>query len=122
MFKQLSAFLLLIAFAITVFNRAEIVVAYYANTGSYARNCVNRNLPMMHCNGKCQMMKKLQAEDKKDRQNPERRTENNDQVASSKSFFPTVEFEPTFIDDCYRLTNHTSFPAGLYLSIFHPPA
>jgi hypothetical protein len=118
----LSALLLLAAFAITVFNRAEIVVAYYTNTGSYARNCVNRNLLMMHCNGKCQMMKKLQAEDKKDRQNPERRTENNDQVASSKSFFPTVEFEPTFIDDCYRLTNHTSFPAGLYLSIFHPPA
>jgi hypothetical protein len=122
MFKQSTALFLLIAFAATVFNRAEIVIGYYANTNSYAKNCVNKNLPMMHCNGKCQMTKKLQAEDKKDQQNPERKTENKDQVASSKSFFPTVSIQPTFSDGRLRPTNYTFFPVGVHLCIFQPPA
>lgn len=45
----------------------------------------------MHCNGRCQMMKKLKQEDKKDQQNPDRKSDNKDEVVvSSKSFFPSV--------------------------------
>ncbi|KEQ28253.1 hypothetical protein N180_01060 [Pedobacter antarcticus 4BY] len=32
---------------------------YYINTAKYANNCENKSRPKMHCQGKCQMMKKL---------------------------------------------------------------
>src|SRR5690242_8058288 len=86
MSKQFTALFLLLAFAMLVFNQAVIVADYFANTSSFAKNCENKSHPMMHCNGKCQMMKMLKAEEKKDQQNPERRIENKNDVTSSKSF------------------------------------
>ncbi len=35
---------------------------------------------MLHCNGHCQLMKKLKQEENKDKQNPERRNDNKDEV------------------------------------------
>ncbi len=45
----------------------------------------------MHCNGKCQMMKKLQQQEKSDQGNPERKMENKIEVISAKSFFATLK-------------------------------
>lgn len=83
----------LVAFALQTFNRAIIEFDYITNTKSYAANCENKARPKMHCNGKCQMMKKLKQEEKKDEQNPERKAENkNEIILSSKSFYPTLKF------------------------------
>jgi len=38
----------------------------------YAKNCENKAFPAMHCNGKCQLMKKLRQEQKDDQDNRER--------------------------------------------------
>jgi hypothetical protein len=82
-----------LAFASQTFNKAIIVLDYNTNTKSYAANCENKAKPKMHCNGKCQMMKKLKEEEKKDQQNPERKSENkNEFVLSSRSFYPALEF------------------------------
>lgn len=97
MFKQIIAFVFLLAFGVQTFSKAFIVFDYFANTKAYAKNCENKAKPIMHCNGKCQMMKKLKQEEKKDEQNPERKSENkNEIVLSSKSFYPLLHF---FIDE-----------------------
>jgi len=45
----------------------------------------------MKCNGKCQVMKKLQQEEKKDQENPERKPDYKpDNSLSTKSFFASV--------------------------------
>jgi hypothetical protein len=44
----------------------------------------------MHCNGKCQMMKKILQEEKKDQENTERRENLKYEVLSSNSFFATI--------------------------------
>ena len=80
MFKQLTVILLFTAITVQTFNQAVIVFNYYTNTAAFAKNCENKAKPMMHCNGRCQMMKKLKQEENKDKQNPERRSDSKDEV------------------------------------------
>jgi hypothetical protein len=88
-YRQLTAFIFLAAFLAQTFSRTFVIADYYTNTSKYAKNCENKARPKMHCNGKCQMMKKLQQEEKKDQENPDRKAENkNEIVLSSKSFAP----------------------------------
>ena len=49
---------------------------YYSNTAQYAKECINKSRPKLHCNGRCAMMKKLKADEKKDQENPERKSDN----------------------------------------------
>lgn len=96
MFKQLISLVFLAAFATQTFQKSFIVFDYFTNTGKYAKNCENKIMPAMHCNGKCQMVKKLKQEDKKDEQNPERKAENkNEFVKSSELFYPASGFSPS---------------------------
>lgn len=96
---------------------------YFTNAAKYAKNCENKAKPEMHCNGKCQMMKKLQQEEKKDRENPGRKAENKSEVVlSAKTFFATIyrayqlriakKASPQIAD------NYAYNPV---CSIFHPP-
>lgn len=87
--RQAPVVVLLAAMLMQTLNRGCIVWSYYINSASYAKNCENKAKPQMHCNGKCQMMKKLKQEEKKDAGTPERRSVQNE-IISSKSFFPVV--------------------------------
>jgi hypothetical protein len=47
------------------FTKALIILDYTINKNYIARNlCENRNKPMLHCNGRCQLAKNLDREDK----------------------------------------------------------
>jgi hypothetical protein len=60
--KAICLFLLLIIM-MQSFSRWVIVIEYELNKGFIIKTlCINKGLPQMHCNGKCQVMKKL-AED-----------------------------------------------------------
>lgn len=75
----------------------------------------------MHCNGKCQMMKKLKQEENKDSQNPDSKNEVKTdvlffaqvkqhiayQISINKTIFPLVQ---------YKLTQDIS------ADFFHPPS
>lgn len=120
MFKQITAALLLLCFMTQVFSRAAVVGSYYMNTEAYAKNCINKARPKLHCNGKCQMMKKLRQEEKKDAQNPEGRSNMKDQVLSSKSHFASVQL----IISSFTVNHFDSSPSYTHdraMDIFHPP-
>ena len=85
----------MLAFLAQTFSKSFIVADYYMNTGAFAKNCVNKAKPKMHCNGKCQMMKKLKEQEKKEEQVPERKAELKIDVLSSKSFFTTLSVPVT---------------------------
>jgi hypothetical protein len=93
LFKQITAILFLMAFALQTFSKPLLMFDYFANTKAYEKNCVNKAKPTLQCKGKCQMLKKLKQEEKKDQQNPERKAENKNEVLSSKSFYPTLTVE-----------------------------
>jgi hypothetical protein len=122
-YRHVTAFIFLAAFLAQTFSKSFVMADYYANTSKYAKNCENRAKPKMQCNGKCQMMKKLQQEEKKDQENPERKAENKNEILlSSKSFFATVvrvykiavnkPLFPRFENDYAYSPSH---------SVFHPP-
>lgn len=81
----------ILAFLVQSFRQPFIMLGYYANKAAFAKNCENKAKPMLHCNGKCQAMKKLQQQEKKDQDMPDTRNDGKFEVLSSKSFFPSVD-------------------------------
>ena len=105
------------------FSKNFIVLDYYANTRAYEKDCINKDKPWMHCNGQCQMMKKMRQEENKDQQNPERKADNkNETVLSCQSYF--LQFtSPSFIllSKTTPCAKNDNIPAGNVCDIFHPP-
>jgi len=120
MFKRITAILLLLAFSAQTFSSPFIMLDYYVNTAAYAKNCINKAKPKLHCNGKCQMMKKLREEEKKEQQNTEQRSELKVQVLSSHSSFcsiPSAKFltvRKIYFERKYPLSD-------ISYAFFHPP-
>jgi len=123
LYNQIAALFLLGAFMAQTFSRQILIADYYAHMDQYVLHCENKSRPMMHCNGRCQMMKKMQQEDKKDQQDPERRAENKNEVPlSSKSYFASLDSRP-FIEVSKKaiFTSATVLPTPRSEDIFHPP-
>jgi len=120
MFKKLTAIFLFAAFAIQTFNKAVIVFSYYTNTSAYAKYCENKAKPMMHCNGHCQMMKKLKQEENKDKQNPERTNDTKDEVLFFSDTQLTVQNTGYWIRSNYSLVNDLIIK-DVSFSFFRPP-
>lgn len=121
MFRYLLVCTLLVAFAMQTFQKGFIVLDYYTNSTAYAKDCENKSRPLLHCNGKCQMMKKLRQEEKKDQQNPERKSENKNETLWAASYFTTLALElPTATPRIYPRMKATLLPFPSH-DIFHPP-
>ena len=120
MYKQSAAIFLLIAFVAQTFSNGFVMLDYYINKVAFAKNCVNKARPAMHCNGKCQMMKKLQEEEKKDQQMPERKLEKRMELLSSNSFCYSFEFLLILPTNAKRLQQPYPLKDISY-SFFHPP-
>jgi hypothetical protein len=120
MFKQLTAIFLFAAILAQTFSKAVIVLDFYANQKYIAANlCENKDKPQMNCCGKCQLKKRLNKEDNKDKQMPERKN-GKEEVLSSKSFFATVQpavayATVNFPDQDIKITIDFSS------EFFHPP-
>lgn len=93
---------------------------YYINQAVFAKSCVNKAKPTMHCNGKCQMMKKLQEEEKKDQQMPERKLEKRMELLSTNSFNYSFEFLALLPTKATNFQRPYSLQDISY-SFFHPP-
>jgi hypothetical protein len=120
MWKKITAVILLMAFATSTFCNAIIIMDYYTNTNAFAKNCINKARPAMHCNGKCQMMKKLQQEEKRDQRNSERKAGSKIQEISSKSFFGGLS-KATFTGECCYADIHIHKPIDRTYALLRPP-
>jgi hypothetical protein len=107
------------------FSKWFVVIEYKLNKDFIAKNlCINKAKPKLHCNGKCQMMKKLAEEEKQNSSNNTNNTTKNNLlqlVFSTKMNTPVLPLL-TYVTVCYNeeppLLKHDS-PIGF---IFHPPA
>jgi hypothetical protein len=121
MLKQITAILFLVAFTGQTFNKPFIVVDYYANNAAYLKACINKARPKMQCNGKCQMMKKLQEEEKKEQQLPGARPDTKTEIFSSDNFTYTIETPSFLIKKIFENTYTQAVLPTAANSIFHPP-
>lgn len=100
-----------------------IYAAFYANQNYIEKNlCINRDKPWMHCDGHCQLNKKLSDDDQRDAQAPVQR------MASEMSvlFFAPVSFQSVIfqIADTVPLNGYyiPIAPQTFIRNVFHPPA
>jgi len=77
---------MILTFTSSIFCQTVILLDYYANKTAYAQNCINKARPTMHCNGKCQMMKKLEQEEKNSRDNQEGKADSKTELIFADSF------------------------------------
>ncbi len=120
MLKQLAVIFLLTAFAVQTFDKAVVVFNYYSNTAAFAKNCENKARPMLHCNGRCQMMKKLKQEENKDKQNPERRNENKNEVLYFSKNQINMQYFNLTVANTYLVLNNR-ITKDISLDFFQPP-
>jgi len=120
MFKKITASILLLAFVSQTFAGPFIMLDYFMNTAAYAKNCINKARPKLHCNGKCQAMKKIQEEEKKEQQQAEEKAASKVQVLSSRSSFCQVQ--PATVIILKATTFEKQYPlTDISYSFFHPP-
>jgi hypothetical protein len=122
LFRFSVSLIFLLAVLLQTFSKDFVVLDYYINTDSYAKNCVNKEKPKLQCKGKCQMMKKAKEEEKKEQDKPSGRERNKrDIFLSSKSFSPSLP-------SVYSLKTSQIYSQKLNVilndciyGIFHPP-
>jgi hypothetical protein len=117
----ISIFLLAIT-ALSVFGQGVLVVRYYINKQYIAAElCENRARPMLHCEGKCVLARKLQEADRQEQQQGIVKTEKFE-VAGVKNladWLPPVSikvFNQLFFVDFQHSVPHLSLPP-----VFRPP-
>jgi hypothetical protein len=119
--KKILALTLLLAFAGQTFSQAIIVTDFYINQSYIAKfKCENRFMPMLHCNGKCVLAKRLKQEEKREQENSERKLENKNEVISSKSFFTSSLASLQTVYPSYQ-TYADKITSDISFAIFHPP-
>ena len=94
---------------------------YLVNLEAYKKACVNKSKPMMHCNGKCQMLKKMKKQEGDNETNaPMPKFNQLEVVLSSKSFFPSIQILSITRSSSFYAYNE-DFSSNYLGAIFHPP-
>ena len=103
------------------FSRVVVLADYMTNMERYKKDCVNKAKPMLHCNGKCQVKLKLEAQDREKRQrSSSQKLIELDYALSSKSFFPEILYSSMLMLS-HNAVFYFSFSSSYIGSIFHPP-
>jgi hypothetical protein len=122
--KFIASTIFILLLLTQVFSKWLMVIDYTINQDYIAKNlCENRSRPTLHCNGKCQLMKKMALEE--DQSN---KTNSGSSVA--KAPFTDVLFNAAFTltqlttsasDFSYNDFYLVAIPSSFHSSIFHPP-
>lgn len=123
MLKQLTAWFLIFSVLTVNYSRLFVYAGFKLNQNYIAAKlCENRGKPLLHCNGKCYLMKKIrQAEDK----------QNNAESQAQKNLFQDIYC----LNDCsktkalYHTCVHSKYSPSpncgklpdVCLSVFRPP-
>jgi hypothetical protein len=122
--KTLGVAILFVCVLMQTFNKGVILVEFLLNRDYIAKNlCINKARPQMKCGGKCQLMKRLAAEEEQDR--------NNRAGRSVKVHFNDVNFtdhlfnlEASYLSP-NKIVHYSTYTEKIYssphFSLFHPP-
>jgi len=122
MFRQCTAFILLLAFMASSFSKAVIIADFYANQDYIAKNlCENRGNVKMHCCGRCMLRKRLARDANQEQNNPERRVDNKEVLFVEGEMAELVA--PVVPETLLPYgTLIARAPVDRYADIDHPPA
>jgi len=122
--NRIIALLLFIAMQIPLMNQWSAVAYYRVNRDFIAKNlCVNRDKPMLNCNGQCYLAKKLKAAEEKEQKSNSERLEKMPEVVLGfqciSSLFKAHYFERYVLENNFQIGEiHPNFSTK---GFFHPP-
>ncbi len=121
MIKQIPVILLLIGFLGQTFSKCLIFFNYQLKKNYIATFlCENRDKPEMKCEGKCYLCKRFKGEDKKERENPERKSENKFEIISFEARLAISH--PAFKSISFNYPHFQEHVFDSYtVDFFHPP-
>lgn len=93
---------------------------YFANRAAYAKVCINKNKPKMHCNGKCRMIRQLQEEEKREQQEAVNKFEIKIALPANHSNISIVATTFIILNKAIP-ANIKAVATDVSLTIFHPP-
>lgn len=110
------------AFLGQTFNQGLYCLDYLVRKKQYMERCINKARPQLHCNGKCQLMKKMQEQQKKEQgQAPELKLASRAEAISSKSFFPSGCLPAPVLKAANLPVTVIGSPVDRPSAFFHPP-
>jgi len=120
--KGVATIVLLLLLSVQTFSKWMWVLDYNLNRNYIAATlCVNKAKPMLHCNGQCQLAKKLAADDT---------NSNTSGNTVQKVELSTAFFKPETALNLAPLTAAVALPKAVYTlqpctseitAVFHPP-
>jgi hypothetical protein len=120
MLKKIAVIMVLLAFSLQTFSRSLNWVEYWANTEAFVKSCLNKNKPKLACHGKCQIMKKMAEQEKKESRYPGNKSTDKDEVLSSRHFFCCLT-HLTVLSKQNWPPYSFSLPLAAAFDIFQPP-
>jgi hypothetical protein len=119
---KIIASILLIAFLGQTFDQGWFYLGYVVEKKEYMKRCENKARPQLHCNGKCQLMKKIKEQQEKDKgQPPELKLAAKSDITSlrfSLLSLPLLNFQDKTLTFLIRTIGS---PIDRSSSLFHPP-
>ena len=122
--KNLTALFLVLLYGIALIKPAMPLIDYYTKLDSYLELCINKDRPVLQCNGQCVLMQKLNAMNWEGSNNPAPPSP----VKVNLQEYPIGIIEVDHPDTANRLSEHKAFasekhtiPVTYHSDIFHPP-
>ncbi len=122
MFRASIVIVLVMAIFAQSMSKGIILLSYFTNKQAYERYCVNKARPQLHCDGKCQVAKKIKAEEERDQKDPLKHSLSSELPLINQHHFvniPAVIVFSTVRKDIIPLSTGTV--RNLSASLFHPP-
>lgn len=120
--RAIYSILFVAILAVSVFGQGIIVMRYFANKTFISKElCVNRTRPMLNCNGKCVLGKKLQQKQKQEERAGVEISSKFETISRTGSLviLPKPLEVLLKVDHLFYAPNQIC--TGLPRSVFHPP-
>ncbi len=103
-------------------SRGIILLSYFTNTEAYQERCQNKARPQLHCEGKCQVAKKIKEASSREQKDPHQNFKFQEFSFIDTNNFARIHFVPRAEKDIYDfLLLSIGAPRERSRSLFRPP-
>jgi len=120
--RKIVAILFLVLICGQSFSQVICYADYLMRKADYMEKCINKQRPLLKCNGQCQMMKKMLAQDEQNQPTePQLKISAMPEIVSSSSSFLWPLPAPATSHSAHFAAFKLGEPTDRAYPLFHPP-